>query len=89
MKFTCSLTDDEGITVSLTVSALESCQEPSLRVSRGPFAYHSLASSAFVQSLPQLSAQLEQVYLSSGVILASSLSKALKEEGDELAKEES
>jgi hypothetical protein len=42
-----------------------------------------------VQSLPQLSAQLEQVYLSSGVILASSLSKALKEEGDELAKEES
>jgi hypothetical protein len=89
MKFTCSLTDEDGFTVSLSFSTLESCQEPSLQVSKGPFASHSLASSAFVQSLPQLSAQLEQVYLSSGVILASSLSKALKEEGDELAKEES
>lgn len=83
MKLFMSLDDDAGFKVSLEISVSQSylgyLSEDSQRQPLG----QDLVQSAFVRAIPQLSAQLEQVHLSTSSSLLSSLSQLLNEKGDD------
>lgn len=77
MKFECSCTDINGITVSLAVSASQSSFEPCPEASQGILADRDLVSSAFVQSIPQLSEMLVKAHAEAELALQGSYAKLL------------
>ncbi len=80
---TCSITDENGLTISLEVSVPPSFFEPSCETSEANCADAYLVSSAFAQVLPQLSTQLLQVRSAIELALAGSCCDILKSKIDE------
>jgi len=62
MKFSCSYTNLAGLTVSLGVSASQFLFEPCPKTSEETSIDHGLVSSAFEQSIPQLSMTLVKAH---------------------------
>ena len=77
MKFECSYTDINGLTVSLAVSATFSFFEPSFENSGATSATPDLVSSAFAQAIPELSTQLLPVHDSACLALQTSFCRVL------------
>jgi len=77
MKFKCSYTSINGLTVSLSVSAPFSFYEPLSGISEGPLADQDLVSSAFEQAIPELSRQLLPMHDQCELALLGSYTKHL------------
>lgn len=78
MKFTCSYTDRQGLTVSLAVSVPPSYYQSSDEGSGLLYEEQDLESLSFEQAIPQLSPQLLQTHSAIELALLDSFNRNLK-----------